>query len=161
MARLPFWEDQEAEPIRPHLYAPTYGAHELSPHPGEWIEYTLSLRAICKSFYFMWRMAEEYGPGDTIEYELRAGPLVGRRLVMYLDDMNLYEIPNPFGPPDACQEPIFRRHGRLLVADLRADWKSECVNAAKDFFGLFPSHNIGREEIRQWIDKLPGSRHGN
>ena len=43
----------------------------------------------------MWRMADEYDPGDTIEYELRAGPLAGRRLVMYLDHMNLYEIPNP------------------------------------------------------------------
>ena len=100
----------------------------------------------------MWRMADEYDPGETIEYQLRAGPLAGRRLVMHRDEMNLFEIPNPFGPPDPCQEPVFRRQASLLVAELCADWKSECVNAMKDFVELFPNHDINREEIRQWIE---------
>ena len=65
----------------------------------------------------MWRMADEYDPGETIEYRLRAGPLDGRRLVMHRDEMDLFEIPNPFGPADPCQEPVFRRQASLPLQD--------------------------------------------
>ncbi len=157
VARRPFPEDWTAKPISARLYFPVNGTGTLSLAPGKWIEYGPSLRAICESFYFMWRMAEEYGPEETINYQLRAGPLAGRTLVSD-GGAGIYDVQNSFGPPGVCQEPTFRRQGSLLVAELRADWNGECVSATKDFFELFPNQNISQQEIREWIDGFLPSR---
>ena len=106
VSRRPF-RGNRLEPIRARLYVPTYNASELILGPGEWIERGWSLRAICEAFYFMWRMMDVYDLEETVECQLRAAPLAGRRLVMYQEGMGFYEIPNLYGEADPCQAPVF------------------------------------------------------
>ena len=151
VSRRPFREDR-LEPIRARLYVPTYNTPELVLVPGEWLEYGASLRAICEEFYFMRRMAEVYDLEETVEYHLRASPLAGRRLPIYQDGVRFYEIPNLYGAADPCQAPVFSWNGSLPVGDLRADWKSPCVTAMKEFLELFPGYATSRDELGRWIE---------
>ena len=151
VSRRPFREDR-LEPIHARLYVPTYNTSELVLGPGEWIEYRWSLRAICEAFYFMWRMAEVYDLEETVEYQLRAGPLAGRRLVIYQEGTRVFEIPNLYGAADPCQASAFSWKASLPIGDLRADWKRPCVTTMKEFLELFPGHAVSREELEQWIE---------
>lgn len=150
-SRRPFRED-EMRPIQASLCISTYDTNQLLLKAGEWIDFGISLRAICEFFLFISRISSAYGTGETIEYQLIAKPLAGRRLVMHQDCSNLYEIPNLYGPADPCLANIFCRKATLSVEELQADWKSECVNAMKDFLELFPSHGINRERLQLWIE---------
>jgi hypothetical protein len=147
----PFRED-DIDSITAHLSCPTYETHELKLGPGQWLELGWSLRAICEAFVFMSRMAEVYDPGETIVYQLGAGPLGERRLVAYRAEMSLWEIANLYGPPDPCRASMFSRRGSLDVAEVRADWKTPCMAAMKDFIELFPSHGIDRNDLSKWVD---------
>jgi hypothetical protein len=152
VSRCPFRED-DMQPIQAHLYVPTYGTNGLTLDSGKWTEYRWSLRAICEAFVFMSRMATEYDLGEMIEYQLAARPLSGRYLVMYQGFSSQFEIPNERGgPPEPCQAPMFCRKKSLSVEELRADWKSECVNAMKDFLELFPGHITNRDDLRKWVE---------
>ena len=89
-----------------------------------------------------------------IEYQLAAKPLAGRYLVMYQDGLSFYEVPNLFCPAAPCQANLFCRKGSLSAAELRADWKGECINAMKDFLELYTIQGIDRDGLRQWIEEF-------
>jgi len=151
-SRVPFRENRIERPIRPYLEMPTYDSQKLTLDPGKWIEYGMSLRSICEPFLFMSRMASEYDLNETVEYQIVAGPLEGRRFVIYESGMDWYELPCPFGPADPCREHFYRRQSSLSVAELRADWKGECVIAMTDFLGLFPGGRIAEDTLFRWIE---------
>jgi hypothetical protein len=153
VSRRPFREDAIGS-IPARLYVHTYDTDHLELTSGQWIEYRLSLRAICESFLFLSRMACAYDSADMIEYQLEAKPLLGRYLVMHLDGLSFYEIPNLYGPAAPCEASTFCRKASLSAAELRADWKGECVNTMKDFIELFPSHGLNQERLRLDVEEF-------
>ena len=160
LSRRPFREDVMG-PIQASLYVPTYDTNQMNLNVGQWIEYSLSLRVICEAFLFLSRMADAYDSGEMIEYQLTAKPLAGRYLVMLAERASYYEIPDAFGRAAPCQANAFCRKRSLNAAELRADWKGECINAMKDFLELFPSHGLNRDRLQLDVEEFLEARNRN
>ncbi|MEN6367837.1 MAG: ATP-binding protein [Thermoguttaceae bacterium] len=119
--------------------------------PRTWIDFNWSVGTILQTFLFLSRIAEEYSPEDEIIYQFTAAPLVNRQLAL-----DAFSIRPAYGITNPTQARQFRHSKVLNVAELRANWKEQCLDTMVDFFELFPGHYTERESLYSRIEQLFG-----
>lgn len=125
------------------------GEPVLTLPAGEWIEYEWNMEVMIQCFMFLARMADAFGPDDSIEYQFIAAPLIGRTLVSRNPDIRIgMEKPAP------CRASRFYGKALSSVGELRANWREECADTMVRFFELFPGLDIRREVLRQWVGRF-------
>ena len=77
--RRPFREN--AIPFQHPFVDSSTGRRVLELPAGEWIEFEWNMDVMIQCFMFLARMADAFGPDETIEYQFIAAPLTGRTLV--------------------------------------------------------------------------------
>lgn len=117
--------------------------------PGEWIEYTWSIRTMLDFFLFLSRFADSYKPGEEILLNVEAGPLVGRKLAALSFDLLI-----GYGEPEPCRAPQFAFEKSLTTEKLETAWEPICVEAVNRFVELFPNLRISIESLSSWIERF-------
>ena len=127
------------------------GEEARKPIPaGEWIDFRWSMRILIEFFIFMSRFVEVYEPGETVSYEISAGPLTNRKLAAAYNPW----IVMGFGNPMPCRAKEYRCKASVTVEEMRTNWENHCSTVMKKFFGLFPDHQqISLDTLKQWIEK--------
>ena len=100
-------------------------------------------------FMFLSRMADAFGPDETVTYQFTATPLQGRKLVTFNPDISIGYFDNSAlaGPPNIAE----RRHWLWVNCTQLA---RQIAEAMMRFFELFPEHRIQLETLRGWVDKF-------
>jgi hypothetical protein len=60
--------------------------------------------------------------------------------------------------PEPCRAKEYRFGETLAAEELRANWEDRCAQAMKQFYQLFPDHQIGLETLRQWVERFKERR---
>lgn len=143
---------ENTEDCRDPFYIGRQDTQSLIP-AGEWIAYQWSMWQFCKFFMFMARFAGAYEPGEAMRYELAATSIQGRKLVSLSPDVMIgYRAPEP------CRAKEYRFGETLVAEELRANWEDRCAQAMKQFYQLFPDHQISLETLRQWVERFKERR---
>jgi schlafen family protein len=117
--------------------------------PGEWIEYTWTIRTMVEFFLFLSRFVAVYEPGEKIAIRITVGPLAGRKLVALSHDITI-----GFGTPEPCRAPLLDLEKSIDAEELRASWESICADALKQLVELFPNHRIEVETLLKWVERF-------
>ena len=115
---------------------------------GEWIEFTLSTRAMAEFFVFASRLVTAYRVGESFRLCIRCGPLRNRKLISAWNPRILMG----YGDPEPCRATGFVFDQQFEVETLRAEWEPICAKALKQFIELFPCHRISIEKASKLIE---------
>lgn len=145
-----FWKEfrENSETAERTGYRGGDGSKNAIP-PGEWIEYTWSIRTMVEYFLFLSRFVESFKPGEEICLNIEAGPLVGRKLVALSFDVAI-----GYGEPEPCRAPQFTFGKSLTTERLQAAWEPTCVEAINQFVKLFPNHRISIDTLPKWVERF-------
>jgi hypothetical protein len=116
--------------------------------PGEWIEYTWTIRTVVDFFLFQSRFVEVFSPGEDIHISFKVGPLAGRKLVALSREIGM-----GYGAPEPCRAPFFLFDRTIDAETLRTSWEPTCSEALKQFVDLFPDLRISQETLLKWVQK--------
>lgn len=115
---------------------------------GEWLEYSWAIRTMVDFFLFLSRFSAEYGPGEEIQIDVKAGPIAGRRLISLNPDIVM-----GYGAPSPCRSPYFSFPKTTDTETLRANWEPVCAGALRQLVELFPDQRIEVGTLLKWVER--------